>query len=75
MQTGWASDLMQNETLFLIFDGTMILLSVLALCIFHPAFFFPFMGTCKGEERYRKSHDTTTTEEHEMETTSNSLLG
>lgn len=44
MQMGWASDLMQNETTFLILDGAMILLAVLTLTVFHPCFFFPFLG-------------------------------
>ncbi|KAG7120052.1 Efflux pump himE like protein [Verticillium longisporum] len=48
MQTGWASELMQNETLFLILDGAMILAAVLTLTVFHPAFFFPFLGKGKG---------------------------
>ncbi|KAM0270420.1 hypothetical protein ACHAQH_009455 [Verticillium albo-atrum] len=48
MQTGWASELMQNETTFLILDGTMILIAVLTLTTFHPAFFFPFLGKGKG---------------------------
>lgn len=41
---GWGSTLMQNETTFLILDGTMILISVWTLTIFHPYFFFPFLG-------------------------------
>ncbi|KAK6716513.1 hypothetical protein SNK04_007461 [Fusarium graminearum] len=44
MQMGWGSTLMQNETTFLILDGTMILISVWTLTIFHPYFFFPFLG-------------------------------
>jgi hypothetical protein len=41
---GWGSTLMQNETTFLILDGTMILIAVWTLTIFHPYFFFPFLG-------------------------------
>jgi hypothetical protein len=48
MQMGWGSTLMQNETTFLILDGTMILISVWTLTIFQPYFFFPFMGS-KGK--------------------------
>lgn len=41
---GWGNDLMQNETLFLIFDSTMILIAVGTLTIFHPNYFFPFLS-------------------------------
>lgn len=41
---GWGNDLMQNETLFLIFDGAMILISIGTLTIFHPNHFFPFLS-------------------------------
>lgn len=41
---GWGNDLMQNETLFLIFDGAMILISIGTLTIFHPNYFFPFLS-------------------------------
>ncbi|KAH7173351.1 RTA1 like protein-domain-containing protein [Fusarium flagelliforme] len=44
MQMGWGSTLMQNETTFLILDGAMILIAVWTLTIFHPYFFFPFLG-------------------------------
>lgn len=62
MRTGWASSLMQNETLFLIMDGAMILLSVLTLNFFHPAFFFPFLG---------KKDSETGVESHQMESNAN----
>lgn len=48
MQMGWGSSLMQNETTFLILDGTMILISVWTLTIFHPYFWFPYL-TKKGK--------------------------
>ncbi|KAM5368476.1 hypothetical protein ACJZ2D_009546 [Fusarium nematophilum] len=68
MQMGWGSDLMQNETTFLILDGGMILISVWTLTLFHPYFFFPFLG--KGSEK-NMPVDTPqggvgTPEEHEM---------
>lgn len=50
MAMGWANELMQNETLFLILDGAMILLAVMLLTLFHPALLFPFMGKV-GEEK------------------------
>lgn len=53
MQQGWASNLMQNESLFLILDGAMILLAVFALCVFHPANFFTFMCKSKHTQKYK----------------------
>ncbi|KAM0330918.1 hypothetical protein ACHAQA_003874 [Verticillium albo-atrum] len=44
MAMGWGSSLMQNETVFLLFDGTMMLLSVVLLTAFHPFHLFPFLG-------------------------------
>lgn len=44
MQLGWGSELMQNETTFLILDGAMVLLAVTILTAFHPLFFFPFIS-------------------------------
>ncbi|KAK0387964.1 hypothetical protein NLU13_4208 [Sarocladium strictum] len=50
MASGWASDLMQSEATFLIFDGTMILVAVLLLTVFHPCNFFAPMGAqARGE--------------------------
>lgn len=57
MQMGWGSSLMQNETTFLILDGAMILIAVWTLTIFHPYFFFPFLGKKgKAAEDAEKSH-------------------
>lgn len=47
---GWANELMQNETLFLILDGAMIMFAVILLTLFHPALLFPFMGTKQAEK-------------------------
>lgn len=47
MALGWGSSLMQDETLFLILDGAMILLAVSILCAFHPGLFFPRLGKAK----------------------------
>ncbi|MBE3041379.1 RTA1 domain-containing protein [Candidatus Bathyarchaeota archaeon] len=40
---------MQDETVFLIFDGAMILISISCLTIIHPQFFFPFLS--KGVDK------------------------
>ncbi|KAI8648168.1 hypothetical protein NCS57_01484600 [Fusarium keratoplasticum] len=47
MALGWGSSLMQNEALFYILDGVMILLAVTIICAFHPARFFPRLGRAK----------------------------
>ncbi|KAM0424479.1 hypothetical protein ACHAPT_010404 [Fusarium lateritium] len=68
MQMGWGSDLMQNETTFLILDGAMILASVLILTIFHPRFYFPFLSkkTKKDMPVDKPQEGVGTPEEHEM---------
>ncbi|KAF4982361.1 hypothetical protein FZEAL_2013 [Fusarium zealandicum] len=67
MQMGWGSDLMQNETTFLILDGAMILASVWTLTIFHPYFFFPFLGKNTDKDMPdNKPQEGAWTSEHEM---------
>lgn len=51
MQSGWGSELMQNEATFLALDGTMILIAVTIITAIHPAFFFPYLGKGKGQPR------------------------
>ncbi|KAL2817483.1 RTA1 like protein-domain-containing protein [Aspergillus cavernicola] len=41
MAGGWGNPLMQKENEFLVLDGMMIALGVLALTAFHPSFFLP----------------------------------
>ena len=55
MQLGWGSELMQNETTFLILDGAMILIAVAVLTAFHPLFFFPFLSRKNTEKKSKKS--------------------
>lgn len=43
MISGYGSDLQKMETLFLVLDGAMILLSTTILTFVHPANYFPFM--------------------------------
>ncbi|SPO01499.1 related to phospholipid-translocating ATPase [Cephalotrichum gorgonifer] len=49
-QKGWGNDLMQNETLFLILDGAMVLIAVILLTVFHPNYFFPFLSNNKEKK-------------------------
>lgn len=41
---GWGNPLMRHETEFLILDGVMVLLGVIAFTVFHPGFWFPPMS-------------------------------
>lgn len=45
MAGGWGNPLMRRENEFLILDGTMISISILALTIFHPGFYFTSIRT------------------------------
>ncbi|KAF1965423.1 RTA1 domain-containing protein, partial [Bimuria novae-zelandiae CBS 107.79] len=38
---GWANDLMRNEVDFIVLEGVMILVTVIAQTAFHPGWFFP----------------------------------
>lgn len=49
---GWGNPLMRHETEFLILDGVMVLLGVIAFTVFHPGFWFPPMSG-----RWRKSSE------------------
>ncbi|KAH1291181.1 hypothetical protein KXX11_000217 [Aspergillus fumigatus] len=40
MAGGWGNPLMQKENEFLVLDGMMIALAVLALTVLHPGYFF-----------------------------------
>ncbi|KAF7587444.1 hypothetical protein BBP40_007215 [Aspergillus hancockii] len=43
MAGGWGNPLMQKEDEFLVLDGMMVALAVLALTVFHPGLFLPSM--------------------------------
>ncbi|KAJ6113632.1 RTA1 domain protein, partial [Penicillium sp. IBT 18751x] len=43
MAEGWANPLMRNETEFMILDGVMVALAVVALTVLHPYFTCPFV--------------------------------
>lgn len=47
---GWRSELMRNETDFIILEGVMIVISVLVLTIFHPGYCFPALGNTIGKK-------------------------
>ncbi|MCJ1307055.1 hypothetical protein MMC25_000701 [Agyrium rufum] len=65
---GWASSIMQNETLFIVLDGVMISTAALALTVGHPGFMFPQMKTNRTEKREKKaSMGTTVASESDIE--------
>jgi hypothetical protein len=47
---GWRSELMRNETDFIILEGVMIVISVLVLTVFHPGYCFPALGNTIGKK-------------------------
>ncbi|KAL1801190.1 hypothetical protein ACET3X_001532 [Alternaria dauci] len=57
---GWRSELMREETEFIVLEGAMIVLSVLVLTVFHPGYCFPALGNTIGKNRAArgKSMDT-----------------
>ncbi|KAL2752399.1 hypothetical protein ACRALDRAFT_1072354 [Sodiomyces alcalophilus JCM 7366] len=66
MANGWGSDLMKNETTFLVLDGAMILAAALLLTLVHPYFFFPYLGN--KDIVGKQGPVPTPAEEHEMVT-------
>ncbi|KAL8936617.1 MAG: hypothetical protein Q9216_004832 [Gyalolechia sp. 2 TL-2023] len=44
---GWGNDIMQNEVEFIILEGVMIVIAVMAVTAFHPGFCFPQMSQAK----------------------------
>lgn len=68
MSNGWGSDLMQNETTFLILDGAMILAAAIVLTVVHPYFFFPYLGDKDIVGKQDSVPTPAPAEEHEMAT-------
>ena len=56
MALGWGSDLMQSESTFLVFDATMILVSILLITVFHPWKFFTPLGAVRRGEVVESDH-------------------
>jgi hypothetical protein len=55
---GWRSEIMRNEPEFIVLEGVMIVIAVLALTVFHPGFCFPALGNTIGK-RARKGEKGT----------------
>ncbi|KAK2676356.1 RTA-like protein [Fusarium oxysporum f. sp. vasinfectum] len=50
-------DVLRNETLFIVFDATMMLISIGAVTILHPCFFFPYLGLRKKQKNQSKVYE------------------
>ncbi|KAK5124992.1 hypothetical protein LTR85_001182 [Meristemomyces frigidus] len=44
MAGGWGGTLMQNQTEFMVLDGTMVAIAAILLTVSHPGIFFPAMS-------------------------------
>lgn len=53
LSRGWTGELMRNQTLFIVFEGTMVLLATFALASTHPAWFFKPMLEGDGSLRLK----------------------
>ncbi|USP73732.1 sphingoid long-chain base transporter rsb1 [Curvularia clavata] len=51
---GWGGELMQAETEFIILEGVMIAITVLAQTVFHPGICFPPLGNTIGKRKNAK---------------------
>ncbi|KAF2744742.1 RTA1-domain-containing protein [Sporormia fimetaria CBS 119925] len=52
---GWGSELMKAEAEFIVLEGVMIVLAVLALTAFHPGYCFPALANTIGKNRGEKA--------------------
>jgi hypothetical protein len=50
MTGGWRNEIMRNEVEFIVLDGVMIVIAVLALTIFHPGYCFPALASTFGKK-------------------------
>jgi hypothetical protein len=63
---GWGSELMRNETDFIVLEGVMIVMSVLVLTVFHPGLCFPALGNTIGKNRAGREKSMDATSDVEM---------
>lgn len=59
---GWANELMRNEVDFIILEGIMILVTVIAQTAFHPGIFFPALGGTLFNKKSQKGSSVTESE-------------
>ncbi|KAM0414642.1 hypothetical protein ACHAPT_013513 [Fusarium lateritium] len=58
MDSGWGSEIMKTETIFITFESQMIVTAVAILTIFHPHVFFPVAGGAASARSNRQSTNT-----------------
>jgi hypothetical protein len=63
---GWGSELMRDETDFIVLEGVMIVMSVLVLTVFHPGLCFPALGNTIGKNRAGREKSMDATSDVEM---------
>jgi hypothetical protein len=51
---GWGSELMRNEAEFIVLEGVMIVISILALTVCHPGYCFPALGNTIGKNKVNR---------------------
>lgn len=57
LSEGWQGDLIRNQELFVAFEGVLILVAVMVLNVFHPAFCFTDIFTRKMDSKGNLSSD------------------
>jgi hypothetical protein len=70
LQGGFAGSVASNETLFLILEGTMIILAVLALTVLHPGLAFSGNWQAAGWTMRKKKAETSWNDAKERDATS-----
>lgn len=63
---GWRSELMRNEAEFIVLEGVMIVIAVLALTVMHPGICFPALGNTIGNAKYEKAKSLNVDSDVEM---------
>ncbi|CCF47037.1 RTA1 like protein [Colletotrichum higginsianum] len=61
MAGGWGNHIMQDEVSFMVLDGSLVLVCVTLLTVFHPGLYFPAMSVTRKARAGEKSESTTTT--------------
>lgn len=78
MAGGWGNPIMQNEPLFYVLEGAMVLYPAFILTIFAPGFFFPEMGSKAGPLPLTTGDETADSpggiEEYRMETSREGIM-
>jgi hypothetical protein len=59
---GWGGELMRIEIEFIILEGVMICLAVLAQTIFHPGIYFPALASTPSKHKHERLKSMTDTE-------------